>query len=71
MGEVTLTLGEIEQIIGAPLPRSATKSAFWSNTPEQAALPPWRAAGWRVRRTQLSGDPPLVTSVRQALDPRA
>jgi hypothetical protein len=62
--EVTLTLVEVEQIIGAPLPRSAVKAAFWSNTPHQVALPPWVEAGWRMRRTHLSDDPPAVTFVR-------
>jgi hypothetical protein len=66
--EVTLTLTEIEQIIAAPLPRSAVKAAFWSNTPGQVALPPWVEAGWRVRRTHLSGDPPMVTFVRHLSD---
>jgi hypothetical protein len=63
--EVTLTLAEVEQIIGAPLPRSAAKAAFWSNTPHQVALPPWVAAGWRMH---LSGDPRTVTFVRQLSD---
>jgi hypothetical protein len=66
--EVTLPLGEVERIIGAPPPRSAATAAFWSNTREQATLSPWRAAGWRVRRTQLRGDPPAVTFVRQPAD---
>jgi hypothetical protein len=66
--EVTLTLAEVEQIIGTPLPRSAVKAAFWSNTREQATLPPWVAAGWRMRQTHLSGDPPTVTFVRHLSD---
>jgi hypothetical protein len=69
--EVTLTLAEVEQIIGTPLPRSAGRAAFWSNTREQVTLPPWRAAGWRVRRTHLSGDQPAVTFGRESPDTTA
>jgi hypothetical protein len=64
--QVTLPLAEVERIIGAPLPRSAAKAGFWGNTPDLAALPPWREAGWWVQRTHLSGDPPTVTFVRQS-----
>jgi hypothetical protein len=66
--EVTLTLAEMQRIIGAPLPRWATTAAFWSNAREQATLPPWREAGWRVRRIHLRGDLPAVTFVRDSSD---
>ena len=65
-GEVTLTFAEIEAIIEAPLPPSARRAAFWGNTTEQVVQPPWRQAGWRVRRTDLHADTRTVTFVREA-----
>ena len=65
--EVTLTLTEIEQIIGAPLPVSARDPTFWSNgTVGVFKVRPWVQAGWRMVRTRLGGEPLAVTFVRVA-----
>jgi hypothetical protein len=47
---VTLALSEIEAIIAAPLPPSATSSQFWSNYERSWPAPVWRSVGWRVGR---------------------
>lgn len=47
---VTLALSEIEAIIEAPLPQSATSSQFWSNYERSWPAPVWRSVGWRVGR---------------------
>jgi hypothetical protein len=51
--EVTLTLAEIEQIIGAPLPASARQPAYWSNGVSGIVTRPpgrGRGGGWRGPR---------------------
>jgi hypothetical protein len=47
---VTLTLGEVEAIIGAPLPRSAYTQGrgWWSNLHYRSHTWAWRSLGWRV-----------------------
>ena len=63
--EVTLTVAEIEQRIGAALPPSARAPAFWVNGPQgERNVRPWMRAGWRVARTNLRSATPTVTFVR-------
>jgi len=64
---VTLTLAEIEAIVGAPLPVSARTRAFWANTRSQrpAQLQAWWSAGWRVAGTRLRQATPAVTFARR------
>ena len=65
--EVRLTLAEIEQIIGAPLPVGAWEPTFWSNHPRgELRAQPWVQAGWRMVRTELHGAAPAVTFARVA-----
>jgi hypothetical protein len=51
---VTLTLGELEALLGRPLPRRArVEAAWWRNTshPWQAGSPPWYgwlSVGWEA-----------------------
>ncbi|MGD9890702.1 MAG: hypothetical protein AB7R89_11570 [Dehalococcoidia bacterium] len=62
---VTLTLSEIEQIIGAPLPASARATSFWTNSPTGVlTVRPWRRAGCWVVRTELRSVTPAVHFVR-------
>ena len=50
--ELTLTLAELEAILGAALPRSAREGSFWGNAVNEPRVPAhvraWRRAGWRV-----------------------
>ena len=64
-GEVTLTLGEIERIVGAPLPPSARTPNFWTNGRSGIFRDrPWTRARWRVARTHLRSAAPAVTFQR-------
>jgi hypothetical protein len=63
--EVRLTLPEIEQIIGVPLPASARQPSFWTNRGTGLfGVRPWVWAGWRMARTHLRVVPPAVHFVR-------
>jgi hypothetical protein len=67
--EVTLTFGEIERLVGAPLPASARQSSYWT----RAALPRGHQsrAGWRVARVYLRLGSPAVTFRRLSTPQRA
>ena len=69
--EVTLTLGQIAAIIGAPLPASARGPTWWANAPGSAQAGAWRSAGWRVAGRRLWGGTPAVTFARVAPPHRA
>ena len=62
--EVTLTLGEIEAIIGAPLPASAWLRTWWANTLAFGQGRAWLSVGWRVARASMRTVPPTVTFAR-------
>ena len=62
--EVTLTLGEVAAIVGAPLPRTARTRVWWANTSKTGQGRAWLSAGWRAARPQLRGEPPAGTFVR-------
>ena len=62
---VTLTLAEIEMIIGMPLPWGARQRDWWQSTPWRTALrPAVHAAGWRIVLDSFWGREPVVTFVR-------
>ena len=62
--EVTLTLAEIERIIGAPLPAQARMVRWWNSGRAARHAQAWLLAGWRVGRKALWMTPPTVTFVR-------
>ena len=70
VAEVTLAFGEIEALLGAPLPWTATVRMFWSNPgpgvrgPSQAVA--WRRAGWHVAGMRTAAGGPAVTFARGA-----
>ena len=70
--EVTLTFAEIEALVGAPLPQTAMKTAFWVNRRSAWGMPgqarAWAAAGWRVGTVLLSLASPTVTFIRAGVD---
>ena len=45
---VTLTLAEVAQIVGQPLPAGASARGWWSNQLASAQARAWLAAGWRT-----------------------
>jgi hypothetical protein len=67
---VTLTLAEIEQVIGWPLPAAAsTQTWWWGKQDRRRPQPrPWVTAGWQVVRVAMRTVPPAVTFARMALD---
>ena len=64
--EVTLTVPEIEALLGEPLPASAGKASWWANTPTVGSTRPWRQVGWRAVQVHLRQTPGVVTFVRAA-----
>jgi hypothetical protein len=62
---VTLTLDEVEPILGAPLPVSARHPTFWANSRLGLfRVRPWLEAGWWMARTDLRSARPAVTFAR-------
>jgi hypothetical protein len=63
----TLTVAEIETIVGFALPPGAHYRQFWRNGRRGTFdLRPWVRAGWRVARVRLYGESPAVTFARVA-----
>ena len=52
---VSLDFGKVEEVLGAPLPRSAFEhQAWWANNPEgHSHCRAWHDAGWRTRNLDL------------------
>jgi hypothetical protein len=61
--QVTLTLAEIEALLGVPLPPSAWRADWWSNTPT-LRYNPWLSVGWRVTGRSFRLAVPTVTFTR-------
>lgn len=62
--EITLTLDEIEKILGDELPPSAkTDQTYWGNSTHESRTQAraWLNAGWKVKSKQL---PLSITFVR-------
>jgi len=68
VAEVTLTLAELERVVGAPLSRGVAERAWWANMRRMPSSQSraWLGAGWRVDALALRADPPIVTFVRDA-----
>jgi hypothetical protein len=63
---VTLTLSEIETILGEPLPGAAATRMWWSNSRHRRAEMVWVAVGWRVQRAEMRRVMPTITFARAA-----
>ncbi len=62
---VTLTLPEMEAIIGSPFPAGARRRDWWHDTTGRTVLRPVvSAAGWQVVLDSFWGRHPAVTFVR-------
>lgn len=48
--KVTLTLRELEELVGAALPENARYPSWWRNDPHKMHSRAWITAGWRVER---------------------
>ena len=57
---VTLTLTEIEQLIGAPLPLQGHAGSWWVNSSANRHPQAWLGVGWRVQRTDFRQVPPAA-----------
>ena len=52
---VVLTLEEIADLVGAPLPPEAQEPSWWTNVGEAPQAQAWLGAGWRVRMMARRG----------------
>jgi hypothetical protein len=57
---VSLTLAEVERIVGDRLARSAFTRNFWTAS-ASAVTPTLRRAGWQVAAVDVRANPPAVT----------
>jgi len=65
---VTLTLAEIERLIGDALPAAAWARSWWQIRQERGQPRPWRVAGWHVSGVSMRVAPSSVTFARVAAD---
>jgi hypothetical protein len=68
---ITLTLAEIERIIGAALPRSAWTHTWWVNTVSSVQAQVWLGAGWEVSARSLRTSPAAITFACRSSDTTA
>ncbi len=68
---VTLTLEEIEQVLGKVLPAVARTRGWWKASGRWGQPRPWRALGWEVSATELRTVPPRITFARVSVDSTA
>ncbi len=62
--EVSLSVAELERILGRRLPRSAYIRTWWSNTWRTPQNQAWQAAGWLVKERRVRER--LVTFARRS-----
>ncbi len=62
--EVTLSLRDIEALIGVPLPPIAGTRNWWSNSVKLRYTRAWLGAGWRVASGAFRIADPTVTFER-------
>lgn len=48
VNEVSMTLHEIEEVVGAPLPTNARFPSWWRNDEHRMHSRAWLTAGWKV-----------------------
>jgi hypothetical protein len=49
VNEVSMSLSEIEEVVGAPLPSNARFPSWWRNDEHRMHSRAWLTAGWKVR----------------------
>ncbi len=65
---VTLSLPEIEALLGQEVPLSAHRHTWWRNDPSQRQPRAWLGAGWRVTHAQVRQAPSAITFTRISPD---
>src|SRR6266545_3010887 len=65
---VTLTLAEIEAILGEPLPRGAVTRQWWYNTRNKGLMPISMTARWQVTQVLMRTVNQTITFTRMAPD---
>jgi hypothetical protein len=68
MVSVTLTLAEIEAILGEPLPRGAVTRQWWYNTRNKGLMPVSMTARWQVAQVMVRTGNRTVTFTRMPPD---
>ena len=68
---VTLTLSDVERVLGQPLPQGARARTWWANSWGTTRARVWLMAGWRVDTVALRVGTPTVTFVRGTPDTTA
>ena len=61
---ITLSLRQIEVLVGTPLPAVAGTALWWTNTPGHPQARVWLAVGWHVAARSLRSLPPTITFAR-------
>ena len=61
---ITLTLAEMEAILGDPLPRHASTAVWWSNTARLQRARAWMGARWFVTVRSFRVAEPAITFER-------
>jgi len=69
--EVRLGFIDVEEILGAPLPRSAYEhQAWWANNPEgHSHCRAWHDAGWKTENLNITGRTVTFRRVRKPANP--
>ena len=62
VNEVSLSVPEIEGLVGQPLPGNARFPSWWRNDEHKMHSRAWLTAGWKVER--MDGETAMVTFVR-------
>ena len=71
VNSVTLTLAQVEAVLGKPLPRIAYTRSWWTNPGLQTShRHAWVGAGWQVAVVDTRSAAPTVTFIRRADDGR-
>jgi hypothetical protein len=51
-----MSLGDVAEVVGQPLPQSARFPSWWRNTPRRSHSRAWLTAGWEVSEISLDDD---------------
>ena len=70
--EIPMTFGDIERVIGAPLPNSKRYPAWWSNNPSNNVMTQvWLDAGFQTERVDTTNGRLVFRRVAPKVEPPA